>query len=332
MLWQPIDSLLGGVKTIYYSPSGLLHRLNLSAISTPKPPLRLADQYQLVLLRSTRELALSPEKQPYANTALLMGDIEYNLDTLAYQRANVSFRQATKHQIELDRGAGQGSSYPRLDYAGEEMDSVTTVLKATGIRTDTLRGLRASEEAFYFYTQTSSPRIIHLATHGFFLEDTLTRKKRDKDLRFDQEPVFITSGNPMIRSGLVLAGGNQAWSGNSKPQLQSDGNLTAAEVSALNLRQTELVVLSACETGLGDIKGTEGVFGLQRAFKMAGAKYLLMSLWRVQDDVASLFMSDFYRQWLQEKKSIRAAYERAIANLRRTHRNPYAWAAFVLIE
>jgi tetratricopeptide (TPR) repeat protein len=334
LLWQPIDSLLSGVTNIYYSPSGLLHRLNLSAIATSVPRQRLADKYpNWVQLRSTRELALPKESVNYPKNALLMGGIEYNLDTLAYRRANARFANHNRSGGEATAGTARNNPLNFLEYTDEEIANAGTALRKAAFKADTLRGLQASEEALYHFIQGGkSPRILHLATHGFFMEDTLTRRKRDDKLQFEKEPAFMVSNNPMLRSGLLLAGGNNAWVGKPVPVNQADGILTAAEVSVLDLRQTELVVLSACETGLGDIKGTEGVFGLQRAFKIAGAKYLLMSLWQVKDDVTSLFMSDFYKRWLQDKMSIRAAYDAAIANLRGTHRDPYSWAGFVLVE
>jgi CHAT domain-containing protein len=98
------------------------------------------------------------------------------------------------------------------------------------------------------------------------------------------------------------------------------------------LNNTELAVLSACETGLGDVKGSEGVFGLQRAFKMAGVKYLLMSLWSVNDEIANLFMQQFYENWLTNKTSIREAYQSTVKQFRKTNPEPYNWAAFVLLE
>ena len=109
-----------------------------------------------------------------------------------------------------------------------------------------------------------------------------------------------------------------------------DGVVTAYEISQLNLSNTELVVLSACETGLGDVKGTEGVFGLQRAFKMAGAKKMIVSLWKIPDKETSELMTGFYSYWLKGKM-IDAAFAQAQADMRKKY-SPYYWAAFVLVE
>ena len=136
----------------------------------------------------------------------------------------------------------------------------------------------------------------------------------------------------MIRSGLILAGANPSWQGVEPPAGKEDGILTAYEISQMNLSSTELVVLSACETGLGDVEGNEGVYGLQRAFKIAGAKYLMMSLWQVPDEETSEFMTTFYREWLGGK-TIRQAFRQTQQAMRENYpREPFLWAGFVLVE
>jgi CHAT domain-containing protein len=144
----------------------------------------------------------------------------------------------------------------------------------------------------------------------------------------------------MLRSGLIMAGGNAAWQGNQTLEGREDGILTAYEISQMNLSNTELVVLSACETGLGEIQGNEGVYGLQRAFKIAGAKYLIMSLWQVPDKQTSLLMTTFYKKWLEaegpdkggNKMNIPDAFHAAQKQLRDNGLDPYNWAGFVLVE
>jgi CHAT domain-containing protein len=266
----------------------------------------------------------------YTQQALLMGGIEYNLDSLTYRRVNAGYQQ-NRGDNSVSLPNSRGGIYDPLPATTAEINGVQTVMQAQQWRADTLKDLRASEEAFQFYA-TQKPRVIHLATHGFFLEDTVTRRKRDENLRFDNEPTLLTSSDPMQRSGLVLAGGNHAWQGKTPIPNQADGLLTASEIGAMVLNNTELAVLSACETGLGDVKGSEGVFGLQRAFKMAGVKYLLMSLWSVNDEIANLFMQQFYENWLTNKTSIREAYQSTVKQFRKSNPEPYNWAAFVLLE
>jgi len=153
------------------------------------------------------------------------------------------------------------------------------------------------------------------------------------DTALHAENPFIIADNPMNRSGLLFSGSNKAWVGDSISLLREDGILTADEASHTYLKNTELVVLSACETGLGDIKGDEGVYGLQRAFKMAGAQYLMMSLWKVPDNTTQEFMTTFYKELLPHKRSIRDAYNTTQRKMRDKYRyEPYKWAGFVLIE
>ena len=149
----------------------------------------------------------------------------------------------------------------------------------------------------------------------------------------NKEIAFKTSEHPLIRSGLLLAGANQAWSSNREQQsADEDGVITAYEISQMNLTNTELVVLSACETGLGDIKGNEGVYGLQRALKIAGAQNLIISLWKVPDRETAKLMTSFYTYWLQEQLSIREALSKAQKDFRDNGYDPYYWAGFILLE
>jgi CHAT domain-containing protein len=129
-----------------------------------------------------------------------------------------------------------------------------------------------------------------------------------------------------------MAGANAAWSRElGTPGNIEDGIATAYEISHLNLSNTKLVVLSACETGLGDIKGSEGVYGLQRAFKMAGADYLLVSLWQVPDKETVEFMDLFYQSWLSGK-TIHEAFAKAQKKMRKKYKDVYKWGAWVLVE
>ena len=137
--------------------------------------------------------------------------------------------------------------------------------------------------------------------------------------------------DPLIRSGLILSGANKAWLGESPPKGQEDGILTAYEISHLDLTDTELVVLSACETGLGDIDGTEGVYGLQRGFKLAGVKYIIMSLWKVPDHETQELMVLFYKKWLEGGLEIPEAFRAAQQEMRKKYEHePEKWAGFVL--
>ncbi|WP_040288125.1 CHAT domain-containing protein, partial [Bizionia argentinensis] len=146
-----------------------------------------------------------------------------------------------------------------------------------------------------------------------------------------KEPnVYQASEDPMLRSGLVFAGVNNYWGKPITSSVNDDGILTAKEISNLDLSACQLVVLSACETGLGNIKGSEGVFGLQRAFKMAGVKNIIMSLWRIPDaQTAELF--ELFYGFCFEEKSVHEALRMAQAKMKLKY-SPYYWAGFVLLE
>ena len=139
--------------------------------------------------------------------------------------------------------------------------------------------------------------------------------------------------DPLNRCGLLFAGAQTAWSGHSTelPEGVQDGILTAKEISLLDLRDADLVVLSACETGKGEITG-EGVFGLQRAFKQAGAQTIIMSLWPINDAATQLLMSEFYRNWITEHQSKREAFRNAQNTVRSQYEEPVYWAGFVMLD
>ncbi len=341
LLWEPLEKELAGVKTICYSPSGLLHRLNLAAIPINLDSV-LADRYQLIELGSTRQLVVPTTTQSAANDALLFGGIRYDSDSTAIVQANaaldsVSFTSRGELSFANTDSTLRIGTWAELPFTDREVTSVESILKTAGIKSENRRGHTATEEAFKSIGAGGkpSPRVLHIATHGFFFPDPKTTSARfQTSPTLDAaEPVFKLSDHPMIRSGLLLAGANHAWA-TGKPIKEGveDGILTAYEISQMNLSNTELVVLSACETGLGDIQGNEGVYGLQRAFKIAGAKYLIMSLWQVPDKQTSLLMTTFYKKWLEEKMEIPAAFRAAQKELREAGLDPYQWAGFVLVE
>jgi len=187
----------------------------------------------------------------------------------------------------------------------------------------------------------SKSNIIHIASHGFFYPDPgLEIEEADNvteygDIEFRGGErgigveTFVESTNPLMRSGLVLAGANDVWRSTGKIEGE-DGVLTAQEVALIDMRNTTLVVMSACETGLGEIRGSEGVYGLQRSFKMAGVDNLIMSLWKVPDKETVAFMKSFYKKLLKYE-DIKKAFHETQQEMRFKY-DPYFWAAFVLIE
>jgi CHAT domain-containing protein/tetratricopeptide (TPR) repeat protein len=332
LIWKPVVAALPEGATVYASPSGLLHRLNLGAIPTPDGK-TLAEKHRLTTLGSTRQLVVPPVSAINQNaTAQLYGGIQYDAtpDIAANNDAkpdDLAARRGSNWGGENDSTL-RGDNWNYLRWTEVEISAAAETMKNKGFDVDVKKGAEATEESFKAIGEDGpSPRILHVATHGFFFPDPT------KGEQASNEKTFKVSDNPMIRSGLVLASGNHAWKTGKplRPDLE-DGILTAYEISQMNLSNTELAVLSACETGLGDLVGNEGVYGLQRAFKIAGVRYLIMSLWQVPDFQTQVFMSAFYKYWLTDEKSVPEAFRATQSELKAKYGEAFKWAGFVLVE
>ena len=316
LLWEPLEKYLAGAGKVYLSPSGLLYKISFPAISNGKDAY-LCDAYQIQVKGSTGNLAtqtlFSKETAP---DALVFGGIKYS---------------------ESNSGT---EVWSYLSGTRDEGDAVNGILEKSQIKVSYLTEDKATET--FFKQNAGNYNILHLATHGFFFDDPnkvrFDEKKEDieyGDIAFRGSSraygvvSFVNNENPLMRSGLVLAGANDVWV-NTEQGKTDDGVLTAQEVTQIDMRKNDLVVLSACETGLGDIKGTEGVYGLQRALKMAGVKYIIMSLWEIPDRETVEFMDHFYNNLLGTK-DIRTAFYKAQTQMRLKY-DPYFWGAFVLMQ
>ncbi len=317
LIIKPLESHLEGEKTIYFSPDGILHQIAFAALVNSKGKL-LTERFNLVQVNSSTSIKRIPN-QPKSKTALFIGGIDYSYNTegkpMTKQSALPKFRGRIRAENE---------NWPYLKGTKKEIENLTALFNAKGKTSNYFTEKGANENAIKKLSG-DSPNILHIATHGFFYDNYTDKNEVNSN-------EYKTSTNPLLRSGLVFAGANYAWQNGYNPYEKEDGILTALEISNLDLSQTDLVVLSACETGLGDIKGNEGVYGLQRAFKMAGVDLIMMSLWEVPDLETAEFMTSFYELWL-ENDDIRQAF---IETQRKMHNlypnNPEKWAAFVLIE
>jgi CHAT domain-containing protein len=331
LIWKPLDSLLQAhqIKKVYFSPSGLLHRVAFAALPIDGKKV-LADRYELHQLGSTRSLVVkTPEPLAQEYTAAIFGGVQYDRSGT---QTDSTAPEITDNRlwtlIERPR-SGVEDGFDYLPGTAKEAQILEKTLAQNRIVTRSHTGAQATEEALKALGRDTvkSPDILHIATHGFFFPDPEKRKEQ----RFGEENAFKWNENPLFRSGLALAGANTTWSGQPSPGNIEDGIATAYEISHLNLSNTKLVVLSACETGLGDIKGSEGVYGLQRAFKMAGADFLLVSLWQVPDKETVEFMDFFYGAWLKGK-TIHEAFAKAQKKMRKKYKEVYKWGAWVLVE
>lgn len=200
-------------------------------------------------------------------------------------------------------------------------------MSKNGIEVKLLEGKTANEGSFK-EMNGKSPDIIHLATHGFFIE---TQKQANNNKFFGMTTIYSPKESYMMWNGLLLAGCNNIWQGKNDLINVEDGVLTADEISRMDLSKTKLVVLSACETGKGKVDPIDGVYGLQRAFKMAGAGTIVMSLWKVQDDTTSLIMTRFY-SYLTDGIERHQALWKAMMDVKEKFPDPYYWAGFVMLD
>jgi len=276
----------------------------------------MSDVFDMVRVSSTREL-VDFNRDRSNLTAVLYGNIDYNMTIEGCQMQSEMYEHMpmTNTRVNvLQRGQLKNLYWTQL-----EVDSINRVLSDNHIKPKTYAEQQASEESFKALSGKQNS-ILHVATHGFMWKGRT---------------------DPMDRCGLYMAGANNALLGHSDqlPKQVQDGILTAKEISQLDLSGCNLAVLSACETAQGLVT-SEGVFGLQRAFKMAGVKTIIMSLWPIDDQSTQILMSTFYNNWIVCGQSIRKAFDNAKQTLRHfsdkngnlIYSNPYYWAGFIMMD
>lgn len=318
-IWEPLEPYLKNVQTVFFSPTGILQNINIECIGKNETEL-LFDRYELYRLSSTREICNNRIKKQLKN-AVLYGNISYSINAPVVNENPISkFRSSSR------------AGFRPLSETAIEVDSIDTQLTFHKITDKTYTGVVATEKSFRELSG-KAPSILHLATHGFYYTN-------DEIAQQDGNNNFLTFqlGEPeLYRSGLALSGAQDSWCVNDIQKYlaldqSNDGILLSAEIAKMNLSGLELVVLSACETALGNIR-SEGVYGLQRAFKLAGAKSIIMSLWKVDDYATQKLMISFYRNYLNGM-SMREALHESQKTLRETqgYEKPYYWAAFILLD
>ncbi len=293
-IWGRISDYLEDVENIYFSADGELHNIAIEQLPNWNTIGYVSDTYNFYRLSSTRELALAKDKDKI-RMAAVYGGLRYDADEQVLIADNKKY--PAKRDLEVFpiadslnlRSGVQELPATKMEAIG--IDSALVKVKvANKLYVDTL-GTEASFKAL----SGQKCNLLHIATHGFYWTE---REAQSMDhlgfLSFgnDNQPRYVED-KAMTRSGLLFAGANHALMGKPLPEGVDDGILTAKEISALDLRGLDMVVLSACQTGLGEITG-DGVFGLQRGFKKAGANTLLMSLWKVDDDATRMLMTQFY--------------------------------------
>lgn len=305
ILWKSILDQIGEANVIYFSPIGDLYNISIENLpltmedaTNSSSPSYMSDKYQLIRLNSTRDIT-SKSLRNFVVSASLFGDMNYD-----------GTGEQSNHSKAKKRGNDYRSGFRPLPGTKVELENINKALSTTGIDISTYAKDNGTKDSF-MKLSGESPSIIHIATHGYYNNTHETDK------------------SVLDNSGLVFSGFNLFMDKNKKI---TDGCITASEISQMDLYNTDLAVLSACETGLGKIE-SDGVFGLQRGFKMAGVNSLMMSLWEVDDDATQLLMTEFYRNYVNGMTKMDALLNaQKIVRATAGFEDPEYWAAFILLD
>jgi len=299
VLMAPIRSHLGNQKHLLISPDGALNLIPFEAL-VDESNHYLVESFSLTYLTSGRDLLRLQAQAQFKSQhpSLLLANPIFNQpgQAVAQTPSNTRYGDLAQH------------SFPPLPETKTEVDAIAPMLPGSQLR----EGSQATEAVV---KQSDRPQILHIATHGFFEPNPPSQNSSSQTTSMD---------NPLLRSGLVLAGFQVGQSSGE------DGILTALEVSSLNLLGTQMVVLSACDTGQGDLSTGEGVYGLRRALVLAGSESQVISLWRVQDSSTKDLMVSYYEHLLQGKGRSEALREVQLAMLQNEQTaHPYYWSPFI---
>ena len=310
LIWKPIISKIQNIKKIYFSPAGNLHLLGIENFILNDGSL-ISDKYGLYRVSSTRIL-IEPDSHKALNSGVLYGGLTFdeNIQTMIEDSKKYSGNSASDSNRSYNIGDSlnlrSGVSY--LPSTKLEIDEINRLLGVSNVHTVMLQGEQGTESSFKSFSGQKID-FIHIATHGFYWN----KKESEANSRLGFMASFVgdkidKEDKAMSRSGLLFSGANNALMSKSIPNSIDDGILTAKEISSLDLSSVELVVLSACQTGLGEIS-SDGVLGLQRGFKKAGAHTLLMSLWKVDDKATQMLMTHFYDNLTKGKSKLESLKE-----------------------
>jgi len=308
-IWENISKVIPNVSKIYYLPIGKFNQIALGSLYMGKNRY-LCDIINLHLLQDPSSLV--NKEQLLADSYLFTSSNKYRMVSLW---GGIDYGENTKLFSGNNRRSAikRGESIVPLIFTKLEVEKISSMLKEKAIANKVYENAMATKTSFK-KRSGKGDYILHISTHGFFNDST-------------------SLSNSMLSSGLFFAGANNYWCDNYAQigKGKDDGILRSAEIANINLSGCSLVVLSACETGLGFSDSSEGVYGLQRAFKLAGAKKILMSLWEVDDRATTILMTNFYR-YLLEGKDANTALEISKKVVRNQYPSPEEWGAFVLLN
>ena len=342
-VWQAIidSAQIKEGENIYFSTDGIFYNMPIEYLPTADGR-NMSDKYNMFRVSSTRELCYRDTANTYS-TAVLYGGLKYDATprNLIAQNSSTRGWEESIHESVLSQWrADDRAKYNYLPYTLMEVDSISQTI-GNAIQVTTYTDKEGSEESFKSLSG-NSPSILHIATHGYYITPTQAEIMSKENMsRYaissmeDRQRSVIDYS--MERTGLLMAGAQLKLRGDSVPQMAEDGILSAKEISHLDLSNTDLVVLSACQTALGDITN-DGVAGLQRGFKIAGVKSVLMSLWKVDDAATYLLMKQFYKSLFAGKNKQQALrdaqnYLRSyMVGNERPYNDIHYWGAFILLD
>ncbi|RKH48151.1 CHAT domain-containing protein [Corallococcus sicarius] len=332
LVFQPLLPLLGETRRLFLSPDGQLALVPFAALHDGHQ--FLVDAFDFTYLSSGKDLLPRSQERVSPGSVVVLANPDFNalLPAPAHSQADAP--------TGAERSIAVGTFFSTLPTDEARRAWALTPLPGTLQEAEAIQRLLPQAQLFLGPEATKerlmhlpTPGILHLATHGFFLgnapESTTAARAVKQFGALGEDPQAHSPADPLLRSGLVFAGARASASSGFSPASSPDSTLvTALELAGLDLWGTQLVVLSACDTGRGDIKLGQGVYGLRRAFLVAGAETVVMSLWKVNDETTSTLMEAYYRNLLAGQGRA-AALREAMRELRRTQSHPHAWAPFI---
>lgn len=327
--WKPIAARLPeNTRKIYLSGAGVYSQLNLNTLYNYKSKQYLLEEFDLYYVTSTKELLKPRESTPGSKNAVLFGNPTYLMDENAY----ADYLGDLTKEASVTRGLStgewlKGEILDPLPGTQKEVEIVSGLFLNSGWSTELYTGPEATEEQI---KRMKNPSVLHIGTHGTFMGINTLKVKGKVENLTDWLKYKDWNSEAMFNSGLLLSGVSNYYQSGPNTSIE-DGFLTSYEATTLDLEGTELAILSACQTGLGSVDAGEGVYGLQRAFKLAGVETIVMSFWNVSDQVTNELMSTFYGNWLSGQDKY-LAFKSAQQQILEKYPQPYFWGAFVMVD
>lgn len=317
LLWGALQNYVEKGSTIYYVPSGVIHEIAIESLPLADGTI-LGQHFNFVRLSSAREIWRRNVRIPVHKTATLYGGLRYNINPDILEIESNAYDKSDLAWVFRSEYGDEG--FKDLKKTKEEIEKIEQTLTINGYKVKSLSGVKGNAESFIAMSG-KSPSILHIATHGFYYTPDEAEKNDYLNGYTDA----------MSLSGLVFSGGNAAWLKKDIPEGVLGGVLTARDIANLNFKGTDLVVLSACRTAKGKATA-EGLFGLQRAFKKAGAGTLILTLWKVRDSVAESFTTTFYKELFNHGGDKHLAFESTKSKMRQKYKDSFDWSCFIMID